>query len=253
VKTTTSALLLGAALASAAALSQVAEDPVPRPAARLAQELCAGCHGANLVGGNAPNLIDSIWVHGSSDEDIRKSIRDGFPQRGMVGYGSQLSEAEQTAMISYLRTQSRRYAFGQIPSPPPPDSVVLKSEKQEFRLDTVAGPLDTPWGMAFLPNGDMLVTERPGALRLISNGQLVAEPIRGTPKPYVRQDAGYFDVSVPPDHARNGWIYLAYSDSIGEAVAGTRPASMTVIVRGRIRDGAWVDEQTIFRASDEVY
>jgi glucose/arabinose dehydrogenase len=69
----------------------------------------------------------------------------------------------------------------------------------------------------------------------------------------VRQDAGYFDVSVHPDHARNGWIYLAYSDTIGEAVAGTRSASMTVIVRGRIRDGAWVDEQTIFRASPEFY
>jgi glucose/arabinose dehydrogenase len=253
MKNTTSALLLGASLVSASALSQVAADTTSRPAARIAQDLCAGCHGPNLVGGSAPNLIDSIWVHGSSDEDIRKSIRDGFPQKGMVGYGSQLSEAEQTSMISYIRSQSRRFAFGQIPAPSPPDSVVLKSEKQEFRLETVAASLDTPWGLAFLPNGDMLVTERPGALRLIRKGKLVAEPIRDTPKPYVRQDAGYFDVSVHPDHAKNGWIYLAYSDSIGEAAAGTRPQSMTVIVRGRIRDGAWVDEQTIFRASPEFY
>jgi cytochrome c553 len=209
MKNTTSALLLGAALVSASALSQVAADTTSRPAARIAQDLCAGCHGPNLVGGSAPNLIDSIWVHGSSDEDIRKSIRDGFPQKGMVGYGSQLSEAEQTSMISYIRSQSRRFAFGQIPAPSPPDSVVLKSEKQEFRLETVAASLDTPWGLSFLPNGDMLVTERPGALRLIRKGKLVADPIRDTPKPYVRQDAGYFDVSVHPDHAKNGWIYLA--------------------------------------------
>lgn len=253
MRKTPSAFFIGAALASASALSQVAGDSSSRAAPRLAEQLCAGCHGSNLAGGSAPSLIDSVWVHGSSDEEIRKGIRDGYPQKGMMGFGSQLSEAEQAEMLGYIRAQSRRLAFGLIPVPPPPDSVVIKSEKQEFRLETVAGPLDTPWGLAFLPNGDMLVTERPGALRLVSKGKLVAEPIRGTPRPYVRQDAGYFDVSVHPGYARNGWIYLAYSDSIGEVAPGTRPASMTVIVRGRIRDGTWVDEQTIFRASPEFY
>ena len=253
MKTNTNAFVLAGVLAGFTLVSAFAQDAAPRPAARIAQELCVGCHGVNLVGGSAPNLIDSLWIHGATDADIRKSIRDGFPQNGMLGFASQLSDAEQTAMVSYIRSQARAYAIGMIPAPNPPDSVVFKSEKQEFRLETFAGPLDTPWGLTFLPNGDMLVTERPGALRLISKGKLVAEPIRGTPKPYVRQDAGYFDVSIHPDYAKNGWIYLAYADSIGEPAAGTRVASMTVIVRGRIRDGAWIDEQTIFRAKPEFY
>ncbi len=252
MKNNSLALLIGMALASAPALSQIAVNPAARPAPLLAQELCVGCHGPNLAGGSAPSLTDPVWVHGSSDEEIRKSIRDGFPQKGMAGFGSQLSDAEQTALVAFIRAQGMRMAFGQIPTAPPPDVVVVKSEKHEFRLETVAGPLDNPWGLVFLPNGDMLVTERPGTLRLISQGKL-GEPIRGTPKPYVRQDAGYFDVTIHPDYASNGWIYLAYSDSIGEAAPGTRPPSMTVIVRGRIRDGAWIDEQTIFRASPGFY
>lgn len=283
------ALLTATALVSATALAQVAVNTTARPAQQISQELCVGCHGPNLAGGNAPSLVDATWVHGSTDEDILKSIRDGFPQKGMAGFGNQLSEAEQASLVAYIRTLGMRMAFGQLQTAPPPDSIVIKSEKQDFRLETVAGPLDNPWGLVFLPNGDMLVTERPGTLRVVSQGKL-GEPVRGTPKPYVRQDAGYFDVTIHPDYAKNGWVYLAYSDSIGEAApaqgpgpgAGpgpgfgpggpgpggpgpgfgpggpgfgpiSRPPSMTVIVRGRIRDGAWVDEETIFRASPEFY
>lgn len=243
-----------AMLAAAAASSPLsAADGTPRPAAQLVQELCAGCHGANLVGANAPNLVDSAWLHGSADADILKSIRDGYPQLGMVPYRDQLSEAEQQSLVPYIRSLARRFAFGMLAYPNPPESVLIKSEKQEFRLETVTGPFDTPWGMVFLPNGDMLVTERPGALRLVRKGKLVAEAIRGTPKPFVRQDSGYADVTIHPDYAKNGWVYLAYVDAIGEAVGRNAPPSMTVIVRGRIRDGAWVDQQTIFRAAPEFY
>ena len=233
-----------------------APPAAPRPAARIATELCAGCHGANLVGAVAPNLLDTIWVHGSDDASILKSIREGFPQTGMAPFGAVLSEAEQTAMVAYIRAQARRFAFGQIASPPPPDAVTFKSELQEFRLETYAGPLDTPWGMVFLPNGNMLLTERIGALRLIENGKLLPDPIRGTPKPYVRQDGGYLDVTVHPDYAKNGWVYLAYTEALGgesPAAGPARPPSMTVVIRGRIHDGAWVDQETVFRAAPEFY
>ncbi len=225
----------------------------PRAAAQIAAELCIGCHGPNLVGGNAPNLLDTIWVHGSTDADILRSIRDGFPQTGMAPFGHLLSPPEQTAMITYIRGQARRFAFGQIPYPDPPDAVVFKSELQEFRLETVAGPLDNPWGLVFLPGGDMLVTERPGTLRMIVNGRLLPEPVRGLPNVYVRQDSGLLDVTIHPDYANKGWIYLAYTESIGEPQGRTRPPSMTVIIRGRIRDGEWIDQETIFRAAPEFY
>ena len=220
----------------------------PRTPAQISAALCVGCHGPNLAGGAAPNLLDTIWNHGSDNAAILRGIRDGYPATGMPAFGALLSEAEQGAMVNYIRGESRRFAFGAITSPPPPDSVTIKSELQEFRLETFAGPLDTPWGMVFLPDGNMLVSDRVGALRVIQNGKLLPEAIRDTPKPFVRQDGGMLDVTVHPDYAKNGWVYLAYTER-----GKSTNTSMTVIVRGRIRDGAWADQQDVFRASQEFY
>jgi aldose sugar dehydrogenase len=221
----------------------------PRDPAQLATELCAGCHGANLTGGTAPNLLDAEWKNGRSDEAILRGIREGFPMTGMAGFGAVLSEAEQNALLAYLRKQGRHYAEGLIPVPPPPaDRISLQSEHHRFRLETVAAPLDTPWGVEFLPDGKILVTERIGRLRVIADGKLLPDPIRDTPKPLVRQDGGLLDVIAHPKYAENGWIYLAYTE------AGTAPSTTnTIVVRGRIRDGAWVDQQEIFRAPPEFY
>jgi glucose/arabinose dehydrogenase len=82
----------------------------------------------------------------------------------------------------------------------------------------------------------------------VENGVLQTEPIHGTPTPFVRQDGGFLDLIAHPDYANNGWLYLAYTEA-GKA----RGSSMTVIVRGRIRDGAWVDQTDIFRVGQEHY
>jgi glucose/arabinose dehydrogenase len=146
--------------------------------------------------------------------------------------------------------------------PPDPNNQVVKSEKQTFRIEVVAAGLETPWGLAFLPDGRLLVTERPGRLRIIENGKLLAEPVQGTPKVWERQDAGMLDVAVHPQYAKNGWIYLAYTEVVPgyvppAAAPGTRPSappSMTVFVRAKI-DAAnrWVDEQVLYRAPAGLY
>ena len=92
----------------------------------------------------------------------------------------------------------------------------------------------------------MLVTERPGRLRIVEKGQLLPA-VSGTPTVWVRQDGGLFDVEVHPDYARNGWIYLAYSE------AGPKESSMTAVVRGKIKDNAWVEQQTIYKAPPELF
>ena len=226
-----------------------ASSAEPRDAARLSTELCIGCHGPNLNGGPGPSLLDSVWKSGSDDESILRSIRDGFPQANMPPFGAILSDAEQRGMLAYIRRLGRQLALGIIPNTvPPPSSIVLKSERHAFKLETFAEPLDTPWGIVFLPDGRMIVSDRVGLLRVIENGVLRPEPIRGTPSPFVRQDGGFLDLIANPDYAKNGWLYLAYTE------AGKAPrSSMTVVVRGRIRDGAWVDQTDIFRAGQEHY
>ena len=144
-----------------------------------------------------------------------------------------------------------------------PHNQVVKSEKQTFRIDVVAAGLETPWGLAFLPDGRLLVTERPGRLRVIENGKLRPDAVQGTPKVWERQDAGMLDVAVHPRYADNGWIYLAYTEVVPGYVAPPPPAppaaapsppSMTVIVRARIdKSNRWIDEQVLYRAPPELY
>ncbi|MBL9189452.1 MAG: PQQ-dependent sugar dehydrogenase [Opitutaceae bacterium] len=222
----------------------------PRDPATLVTTLCAGCHGTNLTGGTAPNLLTDALKHGNDEASLLRAIRDGFPQTGMVGYAAILSPEEQTAMVAHIRKQSRDYAFGRILKPGGmPASATFKSERHTFRLETVADGLDTPWGITFLPDGTMLVSDRVGVIRTIAkDGKLDPNPIRNTPKPLVKQDGGYLDLIAHPDYARNGWLYLGYSEE------GENPAtSMTVIVRGRVRAGAWVDQELIFRAPQKFY
>ena len=239
------ALFCSSALAAPALLA--AED---RSSAALVTTLCAGCHGPALTGGGTgANILVDKLKHGNDDASLLRAIRDGFPQTGMVGFATILSAEEQTAMVAYLRQQARAYALGRIPLPGVPANTTIKSERHTFRLETVADGLDTPWGIVFLPDGSMLVSDRIGTLRAIAkDGKLDPDPIRDTPKPFVRQDGGYLDLIAHPDHAKNGWLYLAYTE-LGE----NRSTSMTVIVRGRVRAGAWVDQETIFRAPQKHY
>src|SRR5258707_190450 len=92
-----------------------------------------------------------------------------------------------------------------------PDGYVVKSELQNLKIEVVARELETPWGLAFLPDGRLLVTERPGRLRIVDHGKLSA-PVSGIPKVEQVQDGGLFDVEVHPQYARNGWIYLSYAE-----------------------------------------
>ena len=128
-----------------------------------------------------------------------------------------------------------------------PENRIIKSERQTFKIEVVAREVETPWSLAFLPDGRLLVTERPGRLRIIANGKLLPDPVSGTPAVWERQDGGLFDVEVHPKYRQNGWIYLSYSE------AGPNDTSMTAIVRGRIKDNKWVDQQFLFHAPPELY
>lgn len=232
-------------------VSFAADSPLtPREPAKLVPEFCASCHGPNLTGNVAPNLLDTQSNHGTDEESVYRSIRDGWPLTGMMGFGHLLSEVEIRSLVTYINRQSNAFRFGRIPAPVPPSEAPRTSELHTFRVETLAEGLDTPWGIAFLPGSGnrMLVTERAGRLRVLENDQLLPDPIRGLPEIWARQDGGLLDVSVHPRYAENGWIYLAYS------MPGINAdTSMTAVVRGRIREGAWVDQQDIFRPGPELF
>jgi aldose sugar dehydrogenase len=124
-----------------------------------------------------------------------------------------------------------------------PQPVRIKTEKAEVVVETVARGLDHPWGLAFLPDGRMLVTERPGRLRIISaNGQL-SQALAGLPRIYARGQGGLLDVVPDPQFADNRTIYLSYAEDRGNGRAGTAVARARLNTAGTGIEGL----QAIFR------
>ena len=123
----------------------------------------------------------------------------------------------------------------------PPADKVFQTEAASFRVIEVAGGLSHPWGLAFLPDGRMLVTERGGQLRLIDEGRLVPEPIGGAPEVFASGQGGLLDVAVDPSFAENSLVYLSYADSDS---SGTT----TQVMRARLDGNRLVESEVIFDA-----
>src|SRR4029453_11923746 len=119
-----------------------------------------------------------------------------------------LAEAEVKALVAYIRAQAT-LAKTSAARAQSPVGQTIRSEKETFRFEVVAEGLATPWGLAFLPDGRLLITERPGALRVLARGTL-SPPGTGVPAVWTEQDGGLFDVAIAPDYSRTGWIYLSY-------------------------------------------
>lgn len=126
---------------------------------------------------------------------------------------------------------------------------VISSQHYQLNVETVVEGLEHPWGMAFLPDDAMLITERPGRLRIVAGGKLLNEPVAGVPKVAARGQGGLLDVALDPDFAGNRLVYLSYAES-GERGSGT------AVARGRlVRDGATArleDVDVIFRQQPKV-
>ena len=120
---------------------------------------------------------------------------------------------------------------------------VYNSQLHPFRVVTVAEGLVNPWSMAWLPNGDMLVTERPGRLRIIRGGKLLAEPVPGVPAVRVVGQGGLQDVVVHPDFASNHFIYLSFAKPNADGSQGT-----TAVVRAKLENDRLNDVKEIFEA-----
>src|SRR5688572_13282885 len=121
------------------------------PAAALYTEHCASCHGTDLAGGRAPSLFNEQWLASMADARLSESIRAGVSNAGMPAFGSLLNSDQIWQLVQYIRLQS-----GVLKTRPTfvadPAGAVLKTQKETVRLEVVADGLNTPWGVAFLPD-----------------------------------------------------------------------------------------------------
>ena len=121
----------------------------------------------------------------------------------------------------------------------------IDTEAGKIKVETLATGLNHPWGMAFLPDGRMLVTERAGDLRIMAADGTLSEPLTGVPKVVAEGQGGLLDVALDPNFGENNIVYLSYSEP-GEGGAGT------AVARGRLGEAGLEDVQVIFRQMPKV-
>src|SRR3954453_9666878 len=123
----------------------------------------------------------------------------------------------------------------------------IRTEKADVVVETVARGLEHPWGIAFLPDGRMLVTERPGRLRIVSADGQVSPALGGTPRDYAREQGGLLGIALDPKFSENRLVYLAYAEPRNGGAA-------TAAGRGRLNAAGTALEgfQRIFRAQPAV-
>ena len=120
-----------------------------------------------------------------------------------------------------------------------------QSAHHDYKVVSVAEDLVQPWSMAWLPNGDMLITEKPGRLRLVRNGQLLPEAIPGTPEVLYKGQGGLFEVVPHPNFSDNQWVYLTFAKPNANEIDD---GSTTAIVRGRLEDDRLTNVVELFAA-----
>lgn len=198
---------------------------------------CGGCHGEKMDA-----FVDRKWKHGSSEQDLFKAIKVGYPDEGMPGFDSTFTDEEIKDLVDYIVTGIKnvdRYNFKE-----PVRSNIFKTEALTIKLDTVMSGIKIPWGMAFLPNGEMLVTERSGNIyRVTKNRKL--QPITGGPEVVAQGQGGLLDIELHPNFQKNQLVYLSYS--LGKK-SDSGDIATTAVMRARLNGNVLEQQKNIFEA-----
>ena len=222
---------------------------------RLFNNTCAKCHGENGQGGGAGarTLLTREKFDQKFDRPFFDAVKNGVPDMGMEAYGQTLKDPEIWSLVVHIRELQSRALRAQTGSTKPVNGVV-KTQLHAYRIEEVLGTdrgLVTPWSVDWLPDGKMLVTNRPGFLFAFDKGELIK--VDDVPPSVELGQGGLLEVAPHPEYAKNGWIYLGLADP---AKSGGRGA-LTKVVRGKIRFSAgkaqWTDTQTIYEAAQEFY
>jgi glucose/arabinose dehydrogenase len=166
----------------------------------------------------------------------------------MPSYGAALSDDEIKSILKYV-SDSEKQAGAVKPA------LVKEIESLDYKMnvEVFAEGLEIPWDIDFIDPTTALITEKPGRLRVVVKGKLQPEPVKNIPKVLNEGQGGLMDVAVDPDYKNNGWIYLAFSHVLDKKEGEDRPGAMTKIVRGKIENNTWTNEETLFEAPHEMY
>lgn len=122
----------------------------------------------------------------------------------------------------------------------PNDAIPLQDETINYRFETVIDGINNPWGIAFLPDGSLLVTEKSGVLYHVANG--TKTEVQNVPAVYNRGQGGLLDIELHPDYAKNGWIYISYASTEGKGEGGN-----TKLIRAKLENESLTQIESIYK------
>jgi len=219
--------------------SEVAHQGSMASVSKNYKEYCAGCHGENRE-----QFVDRKWLWGESRDAIFASIKYGNNDDGMPAYDTTFTDAEIYELTDFILSAetAKMSDIGRKKA----SNKDITSEDLNFRLDTLVTGLDNPWGLEFLPDGAMLITELSGILYHFSEGKLTK--IKGVPAVRYRNQGGLSDLKLHPNYAENGWLYISFSkpDPANENKA------TTAVIRAKLSENQLTDIQEIFVAKPYV-
>ncbi len=201
---------------------------------------CASCHGQELTGGMASSLLDNQWITDGSDKALASAIANGIEKAGMPAFAASLSEEQIRTLVVYIREAAAK-------AKPQPESQLGQQFNSRYHAVTtkeITSANGIIWALDFLPDNSLLYTLREGQLwHMDKSGK--KQQVKGIPEVWHKRQGGLLDVYPDPDYAKNGWIYLSYSmadDTQSGDIAYTK------IVRGKIKNNTWQEQQTLFEA-----
>lgn len=122
------------------------------------------------------------------------------------------------------------------------DVAIKTSEKRGYTTEKIVNNLNNPWGMTWLPNGSMLITEKAGSLIHFSNG--TKTEIKNVPEVYNRGQGGLLDIELHPNYSENGWIYITYASSEGDEEGGN-----TKLIRCKLKNDSLTSIEELYKAT----
>ena len=210
---------------------------------------CAGCHGANLEGAQYTPLRKTDWRYGGDREAMYRTVMYGITGTEMPPWSRVLTSDQVQSVVEFIIARQTE---------PPVTKTIptsLKSSDYSIRVETLATDDELgsePWGIEFVDDRRALITELRGGLRWLIDGKLDPEPIAGIPVPVQYGESGMTDVALDPNYANNGWVYISYVHALGDPASKETPA-MTRLIRGRVSEHRWVEQETVFAVPDDLH
>lgn len=208
---------------------------------------CAGCHGADLQGNSASGLVKTEWAYGGDRNSIEQNIRDGIEDTEMSAFRNVISNEEIDAVVDYILNAQEEPITENKAIP-----TTIKTEEYTLTVDIVVeNGITTPWGITFIDENLAFFTERKGNIRRLVDGHLDPKQVKDVPPTQELRTGGYMDIIADPNYDENGWLYLAYSYTPFD-LENDSARAMTKVVRGRIENHRWTDQQTLFSVPDSL-